>query len=29
VDFKHATIKQYHKEGIALRTETTIDDPGD
>lgn len=29
VDYKHATIKQYHKEGIALRTETTINDPGD
>jgi hypothetical protein len=24
VDYKHATIKQYHKEGRALRTETTI-----
>jgi hypothetical protein len=23
VDYKHATIKQYHKEGRALRTETT------
>ena len=29
VDYKHATIKQYHKEGVALRTETTINDPGD
>jgi hypothetical protein len=29
VDFKHTTIKQYHKEGRALRTETTINDPGD
>src|SRR5437773_2566450 len=29
VDYKHATIKQYHKEGRALRTETTINDPGD
>jgi hypothetical protein len=29
VDFKHSTIKQYHKEGVALRTETTINDPGD
>jgi hypothetical protein len=29
VDFKHSTIKQYHKERIALRTETTINDPGD
>jgi len=26
VDYKHATIKQYHKEGRALRTETTIND---
>jgi len=24
VDYKHATIKQYHKEGKAPRTETTI-----
>jgi len=29
VDIKHSTIKQYHKEGVALRTETTINDPGD
>jgi hypothetical protein len=28
-DYKHTTIKQYHKEGRALRTETTINDPGD
>jgi hypothetical protein len=29
VDYKHARIKQYHKEGRALRTETTINDPRD
>jgi hypothetical protein len=29
VDYKHTTIKQYHKEGRALHTETTINDPGD
>ncbi|HEY5985100.1 MAG TPA: hypothetical protein VIV12_01775 [Streptosporangiaceae bacterium] len=29
VDYKHATIKQYHKEGQALRTETTINDTYD
>jgi len=29
VDYKHATIKQYHKQGRALRTETTINDPRD
>jgi hypothetical protein len=29
VDYKHTSIKQYHKEGRALRTETTINDPGD
>jgi hypothetical protein len=29
VDYKHATIKQYHKEGRALRTETTINDTCD
>jgi hypothetical protein len=29
VDYKHATIKQYHKEGRALRTETTINDSTD
>ena len=28
-DYKHATIKQYHKEGRALRTETTINDSRD
>jgi hypothetical protein len=29
VDYKHSTIKQYFKEGKALRTETTINDPRD
>ena len=29
VDYKHATIKQYHKGGRALRTETTINDTRD
>lgn len=29
VDYKHSRIKQYHKEGRALRTETTIDDTRD
>jgi hypothetical protein len=29
VDYKHSTIKQYHKEGQALRTETTINDTRD
>jgi hypothetical protein len=29
VDYKHTTIKQYHKEGRALRTETTINDTRD
>jgi hypothetical protein len=29
VDYKHATIKQYHKEGRALRTETTVNDTRD
>lgn len=29
VDYKHTRIKQYHKEGKALRTETTINDPTD
>lgn len=29
VDYKHSKIKQYHKEGRALRTETTINDAGD
>ena len=28
-DYKHTTIKQYHKEGRALRTETTINDSRD
>jgi hypothetical protein len=28
-DYKHTTIKQYHKEGKALRTETTINDAHD
>jgi hypothetical protein len=28
-DYKHTTIKQYHKEGRALRTETTINDTYD
>jgi hypothetical protein len=28
-DYKHTTIKQYHKEGRALRTETTINDTWD
>jgi len=28
-DYKHSKIKQYHKEGRALRTETTINDTGD
>jgi hypothetical protein len=28
-DYKHATVKQYHKEGRALRTETTINDTRD
>jgi len=27
--YKHTAIKQYHKERRALRTETTINDPGD
>jgi hypothetical protein len=27
VDYKHSKIKQYHKLGKALRTETTINDP--
>ena len=26
IDYKHTAIKQYHKEGRALRTETTIND---
>jgi len=29
IDYKHTKIKQYHKEGRALRTETTINNPGD
>src|SRR5674476_472272 len=29
VDYKHTTIKAYHKEGRALRTETTINDTRD
>src|SRR5204863_4285118 len=29
VDYKKACIKQYHKEGQALRTETTINDTRD
>jgi len=29
VEYKHTTIKQYHKEGRALRTETTINDTTD
>lgn len=28
-EYKHTTIKQYHKEGKALRTETTINDSWD
>ena len=29
IDYKHTKIKQYHKEGRALRTETTINDSRD
>ena len=29
IDYKHSHIKQYHKEGRALRTETTINDTRD
>ncbi len=29
MDYKHTNIKQYHKEGRALRTETTINDTRD
>jgi hypothetical protein len=29
VDYKHSKIKQYHKQGRALRTETTINDTVD
>lgn len=28
IDYKHTTIKQHHKEGRALSTQTTINDPG-
>jgi hypothetical protein len=29
VEYKHSKIKQYHKEGVALRTETTINNTRD
>lgn len=29
IDYKHTTVKQYHKEGKALRTETTINNTRD
>jgi hypothetical protein len=29
IDYKHSRIKQYHKDGRALRTETTINDSRD
>ena len=29
VEYKKTKVKQYHKEGRALRTETVINDPGD
>jgi hypothetical protein len=29
VDYKRSRLKQYHKEGLALRTETTINNPRD
>lgn len=29
IDYKHCRIKQYHKEGRALRTETTVNDTRD
>src|SRR6202008_1225815 len=29
IDYKHSRIKQYHKEGRARRTETTINDTRD
>ena len=29
IDYKRSRIKQYHKEGRALRTETTVNDPKD
>jgi hypothetical protein len=29
IDYKHSKVKQYHKEGRAIRTETTINDSRD
>lgn len=29
IEYKHCQVKQYFKEGRALRTETTINEPGD
>ncbi len=29
VEYKHTRIKQYHKQGVALRTETTVNDTRD
>jgi len=29
IDYKHSRLKQYHKEGLALRTETTVNDTRD
>lgn len=29
VEYKHCHVKQYFKQGHALRTETTVNDPGD
>jgi hypothetical protein len=29
IEYKTATVKQYHKEGRAIRTETTINNPAD
>jgi hypothetical protein len=29
IDYKHTTVKQYHKHGIALRTETTMNNTRD
>ncbi|HVT60840.1 MAG TPA: hypothetical protein VHR45_20885 [Thermoanaerobaculia bacterium] len=29
IDYKHTSLKQYHKEGRALRTETTVNDTRD
>jgi len=29
IEYKHTRVKQYHKEGVALRTETTINDTRD